>query len=233
MGAGRQDGQAADHRAADPDHRRRACRSGTWLGRGQDHAGPRLQRLSKSASAPGSKPGEMLNMFDAAARVVQTTDGLIPEELLGLDRLRRAQARGRVARSRRRAGKVEDRAIQTPYGDRSGVVIEPWLTDQWYVDAATLAKPAIEAARSGAIKIVPETWAKTWFNWLENIQPWCVSRQLWWGHRIPAWQWSTRDAGGQPEAGVRIEMRADGGANLYATHDQGLRGGRPKTRQLN
>ena len=67
------------------------------------------------------------------------------------------------------------------------MVIEPWLTDQWYVDAATLAKPAIEAARSGEIKIVPETWEKTWFNWLENIQPWCVSRQLWWGHRIPAW----------------------------------------------
>jgi valyl-tRNA synthetase len=81
---------------------------------------------------------------------------------------------------------VEDRVIATPFGDRSGVVIEPWLTDQWYVDAATLVKPVIEATRSGAIKIVPETWKKTWFSWLENIQPWCVSRQLWWGHRIPA-----------------------------------------------
>jgi len=66
-------------------------------------------------------------------------------------------------------------------------VIEPMLTDQWYVDAETLAKPAIEAVRSGEIAVVPETWKKTWFNWLENIQPWCVSRQLWWGHRIPAW----------------------------------------------
>jgi methylmalonyl-CoA mutase len=83
--------------------------------------------------------------------------------------------------------KVEDRLIQTPYGDRSGVVIEPWLTDQWYVDAKTLAGPAIEAVRSGTIKVVPETWKKTYFNWMENIQPWCVSRQLWWGHRIPAW----------------------------------------------
>ena len=82
---------------------------------------------------------------------------------------------------------AEPRTIQTPYGDRSGVVIEPWLTDQWYVDAATLAKPAIEAVRSGAIEIVPKTWEKTFFNWMENIQPWCVSRQLWWGHRIPAW----------------------------------------------
>src|SRR3546814_15786327 len=69
----------------------------------------------------------------------------------------------------------------------SGVVIEPWLTDQWYVDAATLAKPAIEAVRSGETRFVPETWAKTYFNWLENIQPWCVSRQLCWGHQIPAW----------------------------------------------
>ena len=82
---------------------------------------------------------------------------------------------------------VEDRVIPTPYGDRSGVVIEPWLTDQWYVDAAKLVGPALEATRKGDIRIVPETWKKTWFNWLENIQPWCVSRQLWWGHRIPAW----------------------------------------------
>src|SRR5207253_8306961 len=83
--------------------------------------------------------------------------------------------------------RVEDRVIPTPYGDRSGVVIEPWLTDQWYVDAAKLVGPVLEATRKGDIKIVPETWKKTWFHWLENIQPWTVSRQLWWGHRIPAW----------------------------------------------
>ena len=83
--------------------------------------------------------------------------------------------------------RVEDKKIMQPFGDRSGVVIEPMLTDQWYVDAKTLAGPAIEAVKSGAIKVVPATWEKTWFQWLENIQPWCVSRQLWWGHRIPAW----------------------------------------------
>ena len=135
----------------------------------------------------GFKPGDMLNMLDGAGRIVQTSDSLIPADLIGLDRF---DARKRVVELLDAAGvlaKVEDRTIATPYGDRSGVVIEPWLTDQWYVDAATLAKPAIEAVRSGAIKIVPETWAKTWYNWLENIQPWCVSRQLWWGHRIPAW----------------------------------------------
>ena len=133
----------------------------------------------------GFKPADMLNMFDAAARVVQS--GGIPEALVGLDRF---DARKAVVDLLDAAGalvKVEDRNIATPYGDRSGVVIEPWLTDQWYVDAATLVKPVIEATRSGAIKIVPDSWSKTWFNWLENIQPWCVSRQLWWGHRIPAW----------------------------------------------
>ncbi|MET0377333.1 MAG: valine--tRNA ligase, partial [Rhizorhabdus sp.] len=135
----------------------------------------------------GFKAGEMLNMLDAEAKVVQTSDALIPPDYLGLDRF---QARGKVIDAIDAAGlleKVEDRVIQTPYGDRSGVVIEPWLTDQWYVDAETLAKPALEAVRSGAIKVVPESWTKTYYNWLENIQPWCVSRQLWWGHQIPAW----------------------------------------------
>jgi len=149
----------------------------------------------------GIAAGDMLNMFDAEAHVVQTADGLVPAEFLGMERF---EARGLVVQRMKEGGflilhvtkdkdgnlveqDAEPRTIQTPYGDRGGVVIEPWLTDQWYVDAATLAKPAIEAVRSGKIEIVPATWEKTWFNWLENIQPWCVSRQLWWGHRIPAW----------------------------------------------
>ena len=135
----------------------------------------------------GIAAADMLNMLDAEARVTQTADGLIPAELLGLDRF---EARRAIVERLEAEGvltQVEDRTIATPFGDRSGVVIEPWLTDQWYVDAKTLAQPALEAVRDGRIKIVPETWAKTWFNWLENIQPWCVSRQLWWGHRIPAW----------------------------------------------
>lgn len=145
----------------------------------------------------GMKPGEMLNMLDAKANITQTADGLIPAELLGMERF---AARKRVVELLKDGGflvphvdkdgnehDAEPRKIQTPFGDRSGVVIEPWLTDQWYVDAATLAKPAIEAVRSGATKIVPKSWEKTYFNWMENIQPWCVSRQLWWGHRIPAW----------------------------------------------
>src|SRR6476659_2847466 len=135
----------------------------------------------------GFKPADMLNMFDAQAFVVQTQDGLIPQDLLGLTR---EDARKAVVTKLEDEGamvRVEDRVIPTPFGDRSGVVIEPWLTDQWYVDAAKLALPALQAVKNGDVRIVPETWAKTWFNWLENIQPWCVSRQLWWGHRIPAW----------------------------------------------
>ncbi len=136
---------------------------------------------------------------EAAARAVAIARGepasaeevdalnLVPEAYRGLDRY---EARKRVVADIDADGlmiQVEDKMIMQPFGDRSGLVIEPMLTDQWYVDAATLAKPAIEAVRSGDIAVVPETWKKTWFNWLENIQPWCVSRQLWWGHRIPAW----------------------------------------------
>ncbi len=133
----------------------------------------------------GFKPAEMLNMFDAEARVVQC--GGIPEELIGLDRF---AARERVVEMLEAEGlldKVEDRVIPTPFGDRGGVVIEPWLTDQWYVDAESLAQAPMQAVRDGRIEIVPKALEKTFFNWMENIQPWCVSRQLWWGHRIPAW----------------------------------------------
>ncbi|MFY7838428.1 MAG: valine--tRNA ligase, partial [Novosphingobium sp.] len=149
----------------------------------------------------GIKAADMLNMFDAEAKVVQTADGLVPAEFIGMDRF---DARKLVVERMKEAGfliphvtkdkegnevlhDAEPRTIQTPFGDRGGVVIEPWLTDQWYVDAETLAQPAIAAVRSGDIEIVPKTWEKTFFNWMENIQPWCVSRQLWWGHRIPAW----------------------------------------------
>ncbi|MEO1168588.1 MAG: valine--tRNA ligase [Pseudomonadota bacterium] len=135
----------------------------------------------------GFKPTDMLNMLDADAAVYQTADGLIPDELIGIDRF---EARKRVVEMIDDTGlleQVEDRVIVTPYGDRSNVVIEPWLTDQWYVDAEKLAQAPIKAVRDGTVEIVPKSWEKTFFNWMENIQPWCVSRQLWWGHRIPAW----------------------------------------------
>ena len=155
----------------------------------------------------GFAAGEMLNMLDGEANVCQTTDGLVPDEYLGLHRFKKDGVKGArelvVQRlkelgclishvSKNKDGEpvehdAEPRTIATPFGDRGGVVIEPWLTDQWYVDAETLAQPAIKAVRDGSIEIVPKSWEKTWFNWMENIQPWCVSRQLWWGHQIPAW----------------------------------------------
>jgi len=164
----------------------------------------------------GFKPADMLNMLDADANVIQTADGLIPAAFLGMERF---QARKLVVEQIDALGlldKIEDRVIQTPYGDRSGVVIEPWLTDQWYVDAATLAKPAIEAVRSGAIKIVPKTWEKTYFNWMENIQPWCVSRQLWWGHQIPAWY---DEDGNVYVADDEADAQAQAGAGVKLTRD--------------
>ncbi|MHA7772699.1 valine--tRNA ligase [Roseibium sp. M-1] len=82
---------------------------------------------------------------------------------------------------------VESKKIMQPYGDRSKVVIEPMLTDQWFVDAKTLAAPALKAVQDGSTKFVPENWDKTYYNWLNDIQPWCISRQLWWGHQIPVW----------------------------------------------
>jgi valyl-tRNA synthetase len=105
-------------------------------------------------------------------------------------RLDRFEARKQVVADIEAQGlllKVEDKKIQQPFGDRSGVVIEPMLTDQWYVNAGELAKAAIAAVEDGRTKFVPESWTKTYYQWMRNIEPWCISRQLWWGHRIPAW----------------------------------------------
>ncbi len=109
------------------------------------------------------------------------------EEMHGLDRF---AARKQIVARLEDFGfleRIEPNIHMVPHGDRSGVVIEPYLTDQWYVDAKTLAQPAIAAVRSGATTFVPKNWEKTYFDWMENIQPWCISRQLWWGHQIPAW----------------------------------------------
>jgi len=178
----------------------------------------------------GFKPADMLNMFDADANVVQVADGRIPAEFIGVERF---EARKMVIESLKQSGYLvmqqvkgkdgeiteidaEPRVIQTPYGDRGGVVIEPWLTDQWYVNAAELAKAPIEAVRSGAIEIVPKSWEKTYFNWMENIQPWCVSRQLWWGHQIPAWYGSN---GQVYVAQTEEEAAAQAGPTVTLTRD--------------
>lgn len=115
--------------------------------------------------------------------------------------------------------KVEDHKLKVPRGDRTGAVIEPYLTDQWYVAVDSLAKPAIEAVESGEIKFVPENWNKTYYQWMHNIQDWCISRQLWWGHRIPAWY---DEAGavyvGRDEAEVREKHNL--GADVLLRQDE-------------
>jgi valyl-tRNA synthetase len=111
----------------------------------------------------------------------------VPESYRGLDRF---VAREQIVAEFEGLGlleKIEDYTVKIPRGDRSHAVVEPYLTDQWYVKIEPLAKPAIEAVESGRIRFVPENWSKTYFEWMYNIQDWCISRQLWWGHRIPAW----------------------------------------------
>ena len=154
----------------------------------------------------------LINLMTADARMNDNC----PPAYRGLDRY---EARRKVVADFEALGlldKVEPHRHMVPHGDRSGVPIEPWLTDQWYVDAKTLAAPALEAVRSGAIKVVPETWKKTYYNWLENIQPWCVSRQLWWGHQIPAWYAedgrifvAESAEAAQAEAGPDVALRRD------------------------
>jgi valyl-tRNA synthetase len=126
---------------------------------------------------------EIINILTDDAKI----NTLAPEQYQGLDRF---VARKQIVADLEAAGvlvKIEPHKLKVPRGDRSGAVIEPYLTDQWYVAVEELAKPAIDAVKSGEIKFVPENWDKTYYQWMNNIQDWCISRQLWWGHRIPAW----------------------------------------------
>ena len=126
---------------------------------------------------------EAINLLDPQGRL----NGAAPAEYVGMDRFAARKAIVARAEAEGWLRGVEPTRHAVPYGDRSGVVIEPYLTDQWYVDAATLAQPAIAAVEDGRTTFEPANWSKTYFEWMRNIEPWCVSRQLWWGHRIPAW----------------------------------------------
>ncbi|MFI8747154.1 valine--tRNA ligase [Pseudomonas sp. NPDC077186] len=161
----------------------------------------------------------LINIFDADAAVLARAqvfnidgsvnaeiDGSLPAEYAGLDRF---VARKQIVAAFEAAGlleKIEDHALKVPKGDRSGTVIEPWLTDQWYVSTKPLAEKAIAVVESGEIQFVPKQYENMYFSWMRDIQDWCISRQLWWGHRIPAWY---DDAGnvyvGRDEAEVRAK----------------------------
>ena len=156
----------------------------------------------------------MYPLMDEQARM--TASDIMPEKYVGMDRF---DARKAVVADIDAEGlmiRVEDKKIQQPFGDRSGVVIEPMLTDQWFVDAETLAKDAIAAVNDGRTRFVPENWKKTYDNWMDNIQPWCISRQLWWGHRIPAWfdpngkiYVAETEAEARQQAGSDVELKQD------------------------
>ena len=167
-----------------------------------------LYRLMNGVAAMRDDGEPYADCAAQAAEIVRTGElpgeaevdaiNLVPDEYRGLDRY---EARKRIVEAIDAEGLavtvkdadgnaapyVEAKKIMQPFGDRSGVVIEPMLTDQWFADAETLAKPAIASVREGRTSFVPKNWEKTYFDWMENIQPWCISRQLWWGHQIPAW----------------------------------------------
>lgn len=174
----------------------------------------------------------LINVLDKDARILSRfaifhfddpkalIEEAAPEDYQGLDRF---VARKKVIEALEALGLVEliePHALKVPKGDRSGAVIEPWLTDQWYVDAKTLAKPAIEAVESGQIRFVPQQYENLYFSWMRDIQDWCISRQLWWGHRIPAWY---DDQGqvyvGRDEAEVRAEHGLDADVRLSQDED--------------
>jgi valyl-tRNA synthetase len=162
----------------------------------------------------------LIVLMDKKARMISTPENNVPAHYDGLDRYK---ARELVLKEIEELGfyrgKV-DKIIAQPHGERSGVVIEPMLTEQWYVNAAELAKPAIAAVENGDTNFVPGSWDKTYFQWMRNIQPWCISRQLWWGHQIPAWYGP--DGAffvAETEQGARAQATAHYGRAVEITRD--------------
>lgn len=170
----------------------------------------------------GKRAGlEALNVLDAFARITTADTPDIPAEYDGMDRFAARKAVVALAEEQGWLREIEKTRHVVPHGDRSGVVIEPWLTDQWYVDAHTLAQPAIKAVETGATVFEPKSYEKIYFEWLRNIEPWCISRQLWWGHRIPAWY----GPGGEiyvaeTEEDAREQAMADYDSEVALTQDE-------------
>ena len=134
--------------------------------------------------------GGLINLFtiDAAIRTNEEDDkDLIPAAFIGLDRFKARKQMVKDLEDQGLLEKIDDHKLVVPRGDRSNSVVEPFLTDQWYVKIQPLADPAIKAVEDGDIRFVPDNWKNTYFEWMRNIQDWCISRQIWWGHRIPAW----------------------------------------------
>jgi valyl-tRNA synthetase len=167
---------------------------------------------------------EMGQRHDLPLVNIFTVDAVInengPGAYRGMDRYDARRAIVRDLEARDLIDKIEDHSLVAPRGDRSGAVIEPYLTDQWYVKIQPLADPAIAAVKNGAIRFVPENWSKTYFEWMNNINDWCISRQLWWGHRIPAWYDNDENIYvGKDEAHIREKYRLDGSVDLTRDPD--------------
>ena len=175
----------------------------------------------------------LLNIFDQDAQVlhqaeayqydgkrIENYDGSLPEGYGGLDRF---EARKKIIADFDALGlldSIKDHTLMVPRGDRSGAVIEPWLTDQWYVSAKPLAEPTIKAVENGDIEFVPKQWENTFFSWMRDIQDWCISRQLWWGHQIPAWYDAQGNIFvGRSEAEVRTQYKLDDSIALTQDED--------------
>ncbi len=146
----------------------------------------RHRDMSAIADLPHSG---LINIFTVDANIRDSNDdfNIIPEKYIGLERFAARKQIVADLDAQNLLEKIDDHKLMVPRGDRTGTVIEPLLTDQWYVKIEPLAKPAIAAVEKGDIKFVPDNWKNTYFEWMRNIQDWCISRQIWWGHRIPAW----------------------------------------------
>jgi valyl-tRNA synthetase len=162
-----------------------------------------------------------LNVMDAFARITNDDVPEVPADLVGLDRFAARKAIVARAEEENWLREIEKTKHVVPHGDRSGVVIEPWLTDQWYVDAHTLAQPALKAVEDGATVFEPKSYEKIYFEWLRNIEPWCISRQLWWGHRIPAWYGPNGEIYvAETEEDAREQALADYDSEVVLTQDE-------------
>lgn len=162
-----------------------------------------------------------LNVMDAFARITNDDVPEIPADLVGLDRFAARKAIVARAEEENWLREIEKTKHVVPHGDRSGVVIEPWLTDQWYVDAHTLAQPALKAVEQGDTVFEPKSYEKIYFEWLRNIEPWCISRQLWWGHRIPAWYGPNGEIYvAETEEDAREQAMSDYDSEVVLTQDE-------------
>lgn len=181
---------------------------------GKRHNLPLINVLDKNAAILAQA-----QIFNLDGSVNNELDRTLPAQFAGLDRY---EARKQIVAAFEAAGlleKIDDHGLKVPRGDRSGVVIEPWLTDQWYVSTKPLAEPAIAAVEDGRIQFVPKQYENMYFSWMRDIQDWCISRQLWWGHRIPAWY----DASGKVYVGrnqAEVRSKYNLGTDVALNQDE-------------